>query len=80
MKESNLLTTGFWPLIDYVHLSTQDWWDSVKNELEKPSFDKKHMGDMYCEMHSSLGDPSTDGHGMFRRRFIQVCSLFWLAN
>lgn len=58
---------------DRADWSTQDWWDSVKNELEKPSFDKKRMSDMYDEMRSSLGDPNTDGHGMFRKRFIQVC-------
>ncbi|XP_044195297.1 DNA-dependent protein kinase catalytic subunit [Thunnus albacares] len=49
----------------------RDWWDSVKNEWEKPSFDKKRMGQLYDEMHSSLGDRNTDGHGMFRKKFIQ---------
>uniref|UniRef100_A0A3Q1J9C8 DNA-dependent protein kinase catalytic subunit n=1 Tax=Anabas testudineus TaxID=64144 RepID=A0A3Q1J9C8_ANATE len=49
----------------------KDWWDNVKNELAKPSFDKKRMGDMYDEMYSSLGDPNTDGHGSFRKKFIQ---------
>uniref|UniRef100_A0A3P8SHR1 DNA-dependent protein kinase catalytic subunit n=1 Tax=Amphiprion percula TaxID=161767 RepID=A0A3P8SHR1_AMPPE len=52
----------------------KDWWDGVKNELEKPSFDKKQMNNMYNEMHSSLGDRSTDGHGMFRKKFIQKFS------
>lgn len=55
--------------------STQDWWDSVKNELEKPGFDKKQMGDMYDEMYSLLGNRNAGGHGMFRKKFIQVCSL-----
>ena len=47
----------------------------MKNELEKPNFDKKRMGHLYDEMHSSLGDRNTCGHGMFRKRFIQVCAL-----
>uniref|UniRef100_A0A3Q4AQN1 DNA-dependent protein kinase catalytic subunit n=1 Tax=Mola mola TaxID=94237 RepID=A0A3Q4AQN1_MOLML len=49
----------------------KDWWDSVKNELDKPSFDKKRMSDMYDEMYSSLGDRNAASHGMFRRKFIQ---------
>ncbi|KAM8881271.1 DNA-dependent protein kinase catalytic subunit [Synchiropus picturatus] len=49
----------------------RDWWDSLKNELEKPGFDKKKMSDIYDEIHSSLGDRSAEGHGMFRKRFIQ---------
>ncbi|XP_029002542.1 DNA-dependent protein kinase catalytic subunit isoform X2 [Betta splendens] len=49
----------------------KDWWDSVKNELEKSSFDKKRMSVMYDEMRASLGDPNKDGHGTFRKRFIQ---------
>ncbi|XP_041817022.1 DNA-dependent protein kinase catalytic subunit isoform X1 [Chelmon rostratus] len=49
----------------------KDWWDGVKNELEKASFDKKRMGDMYEEMFSSLGDRNAAGHGMFRKKFIQ---------
>lgn len=53
----------------------QDWWDCVKNELVKPGFDKKRMGDLFDDMHSSLGDRNTGGHGMFRKKFIQVCSL-----
>ncbi|XP_034718647.1 DNA-dependent protein kinase catalytic subunit [Etheostoma cragini] len=49
----------------------KDWWDCVKNELEKPSFDKKRMGAMYDEMHSALGDRNTGGHGTFRTKFIK---------
>ncbi|XP_019943216.2 DNA-dependent protein kinase catalytic subunit isoform X1 [Paralichthys olivaceus] len=49
----------------------KDWWDCVKNELEKTSFDKKKMGDLYDEMQSLLGDGDIDGHGMFRKRFIK---------
>ncbi|XP_075945492.1 DNA-dependent protein kinase catalytic subunit-like isoform X1 [Anarhichas minor] len=49
----------------------KDWWDCVKNQLDKPGFDKKRMGDMYKEMHSSLGDCNTGGHGMFRKKFIK---------
>ncbi|XP_029935630.1 DNA-dependent protein kinase catalytic subunit isoform X2 [Myripristis murdjan] len=49
----------------------KDWWDDVKNELEKPNFDKKRMGCMYNEMRSSLGDQCTDGYGGFRKKFIR---------
>ncbi|XP_037550083.1 DNA-dependent protein kinase catalytic subunit [Nematolebias whitei] len=52
----------------------KDWWDIVKNELEKPTFDQKQMSDMYEEMRSQLGDRSADGHGMFRKRFVQKFS------
>ncbi|KAM6908435.1 DNA-dependent protein kinase catalytic subunit [Lycodopsis pacificus] len=52
----------------------KDWWDCVKNELEKPGFDKKRMGDVYKEMQSSLGDCNTGGHGMFRKKFIKKFS------
>ncbi|XP_049420989.1 DNA-dependent protein kinase catalytic subunit isoform X2 [Epinephelus fuscoguttatus] len=52
----------------------KDWWDSVKNELEKPSFDKKQMSNMFDEMYSSLGDRSTGSHGMFRTKFIKKFS------
>ncbi|XP_037613149.1 DNA-dependent protein kinase catalytic subunit isoform X1 [Sebastes umbrosus] len=49
----------------------RDWWDCLKNELEKTNFDKKRMGNMYDEMQSSLGDRSAGGHGMFRTKFIK---------
>ncbi|KAK6293153.1 hypothetical protein J4Q44_G00366540 [Coregonus suidteri] len=49
----------------------KDWWDDVKNECEKMSFDKKRMRDMYEEMYSSLGDQKSQGLGVFRRKFIQ---------
>ncbi|XP_038580578.1 DNA-dependent protein kinase catalytic subunit [Micropterus salmoides] len=49
----------------------RDWWDSLKNEMEKPSFDKKQMGIIYDEMRASLGDRNTASHGMFRKKFIQ---------
>lgn len=52
---------------------SQDWWDDVKNELEKPGFDKKKMGNMFDEMFASLGDRKADGHGAFRKKFVQVC-------
>lgn len=52
--------------------STQDWWDGVKNTMEKPVFDKKRMGDMFEEMFASLGDGDTAGHGTFRKKFIKV--------
>ncbi|XP_042366176.1 DNA-dependent protein kinase catalytic subunit [Plectropomus leopardus] len=49
----------------------KDWWDSVKNEMEKSTFDNKQMSDMYDEMHSSLGNRTTASHGMFRTKFIK---------
>ncbi|KAG7524628.1 DNA-dependent protein kinase catalytic subunit [Solea senegalensis] len=49
----------------------RDWWDNVKNEMEKPSFNKEQMGNMYDEMRSSLGDRDKPGHGAFRKKFIQ---------
>ncbi|XP_061568965.1 DNA-dependent protein kinase catalytic subunit [Cololabis saira] len=49
----------------------KDWWEGVKNELEKPTFDRKQMGVVYEEMRSSLGDRSADGYGAFRKKFIQ---------
>ncbi|XP_026183019.1 DNA-dependent protein kinase catalytic subunit isoform X2 [Mastacembelus armatus] len=48
----------------------KDWWESVKNELEKTSFDKKQMAMMYDSMHNILGDHNTDGHGRFHKKFI----------
>uniref|UniRef100_A0A3Q4MQ59 DNA-dependent protein kinase catalytic subunit n=1 Tax=Neolamprologus brichardi TaxID=32507 RepID=A0A3Q4MQ59_NEOBR len=55
----------------------KDWWDGVRNELEKPTFNRKQMGDMYEEMRSILGDCSADSHGMFRKKFIKVCHFFF---
>ncbi|KAM6971354.1 DNA-dependent protein kinase catalytic subunit isoform 1-T1 [Tautogolabrus adspersus] len=49
----------------------RDWWDCVKNELEKASFEKKQMTRLYEEMFSSLGDQNAEGHGMFRKKFIK---------
>ncbi|KAJ4925203.1 hypothetical protein JOQ06_017938 [Pogonophryne albipinna] len=52
----------------------KDWWDYVKNELERPSFDKKQMANMYDEMLSFLGDRDMGRHGKFRTRFIKKFS------
>lgn len=49
----------------------KDWWDGVKNALEKPDFDRKRMGDRFEEMYASLGDSDTAGHGTFRKKFIK---------
>ncbi|XP_071387705.1 DNA-dependent protein kinase catalytic subunit [Centroberyx affinis] len=49
----------------------KDWWDDVKNELEKPGFNAKRMGRMYEEMRASLGDRSADCNGAFRKKFVQ---------
>lgn len=55
--------------------SSQDWWDTLKNEMEKSTFDKKKMADRFDELFSSLGYQKTSGQGMFHKKFIQVCSL-----
>ncbi|XP_068160133.1 DNA-dependent protein kinase catalytic subunit [Antennarius striatus] len=52
----------------------KDWWESVKNSLEKPNFDKKRMGELYDDMYSSLGDYKAGHHGVFRKKFIQKFS------
>ncbi|XP_061073095.1 DNA-dependent protein kinase catalytic subunit [Conger conger] len=49
----------------------RDWWDTMKNELEKPGTDKKTIRAMYGEMHSILGNQKAEGFGSFRKRFIQ---------
>lgn len=49
----------------------KDWWDSVKNELGKPSLDGKRIAEVYDDMYRLLGDRNTDGHGPFRKKFIQ---------
>lgn len=59
-------------LLTIIICPIQDWWDSVKNELEKPDFNKNRMGEMFEEMRSLLGDRNAEGHGMFRKKFIQV--------
>ncbi|MEQ2271556.1 hypothetical protein XENORESO_006021, partial [Xenotaenia resolanae] len=52
----------------------RDWWDSVKNEMEKATFSKEQMADMYEEMRSLLCDRNIEGHGVFRKKFIQKFS------
>ncbi|KAM4719019.1 DNA-dependent protein kinase catalytic subunit isoform 2-T2 [Anableps anableps] len=52
----------------------KDWWESVRNEMEKPTFNKKQMDEMYEEMRSLLCDRNTEGHGVFRKKFIQKFS------
>ncbi|XP_077480903.1 DNA-dependent protein kinase catalytic subunit [Stigmatopora argus] len=49
----------------------KDWWENVKNEMEKKDFDKKKMENLYDELYSVLGDWNKDGHGMFRKKFIK---------
>ncbi|KAK5850081.1 hypothetical protein PBY51_014362 [Eleginops maclovinus] len=52
----------------------RDWWDGVKTELERPSFNKNQMANMYEEMFSSLGDRNMGRHGKFRTKFIKKFS------
>uniref|UniRef100_A0A3B1JQ43 DNA-dependent protein kinase catalytic subunit n=1 Tax=Astyanax mexicanus TaxID=7994 RepID=A0A3B1JQ43_ASTMX len=49
----------------------KDWLDEVKNQLEKPSVDKKVLRDLYGEMSASLGDSKAPGFGSFRKKFVQ---------
>ncbi|KAJ3611495.1 hypothetical protein NHX12_021510 [Muraenolepis orangiensis] len=52
----------------------KDWWDNVKNELDKPGFDEEKMACLYTEMHASLGNARAEGFGTFRKKFIQKFS------
>ncbi|XP_036452457.1 DNA-dependent protein kinase catalytic subunit isoform X2 [Colossoma macropomum] len=52
----------------------KDWWDEVKNQLEKPNMDKKMMRELYGEMSASLCDPKAQGFGSFRKKFVQKFS------
>ena len=45
----------------------------MKNELDKPGFDKDQMARLYNEMHASLGNTRAEGCGSFRKKFSQVC-------
>ncbi|XP_059900479.1 DNA-dependent protein kinase catalytic subunit [Gadus macrocephalus] len=49
----------------------KDWWEDVKNELEKPGFDKDKMARLYKEMQASLGNTRAEGCGSFRKKFSQ---------
>ncbi|XP_029105413.1 DNA-dependent protein kinase catalytic subunit-like [Scleropages formosus] len=49
----------------------RDWWDSVKNELEKQSPDRTMIKRMFDDMFSALGDHRAVGVGSFRKKFIQ---------
>uniref|UniRef100_A0A671MAS8 DNA-dependent protein kinase catalytic subunit n=1 Tax=Sinocyclocheilus anshuiensis TaxID=1608454 RepID=A0A671MAS8_9TELE len=49
----------------------KDWWDEVKNQLDKPDMDKKKMKQLYEELAGMLGDSKSPGFGSFRRKFIQ---------
>lgn len=55
----------------------QDWWDSVKNEMDKPTFNKKRTGDLFDELFSTLRHQNPEGQGMFHKKFIHVCSLLY---
>lgn len=56
----------------YVVIALQDWWDEVKNQLEKQNMDKKIMRELYGEMSASLCDSKTQRFGPFRKKFVQV--------
>ncbi|XP_051572291.1 DNA-dependent protein kinase catalytic subunit-like isoform X3 [Myxocyprinus asiaticus] len=49
----------------------KDWWDEVKNQLDKPNLDKRKIRQLYEEMTGLLGDSKSPGFGSFRRKFIQ---------
>ncbi|XP_042616499.1 DNA-dependent protein kinase catalytic subunit-like isoform X2 [Cyprinus carpio] len=48
-----------------------DWWNEVKNQLDKPALDKMKMKQLYEEMAGMLDDSKSPGFGSFRRKFIQ---------
>lgn len=52
----------------------KDWWDEVKNQLDKPNLDKKKMKHLYEEMTELLGDAKSPRFGSYRRKFIQKFS------
>ncbi|XP_056317923.1 DNA-dependent protein kinase catalytic subunit [Danio aesculapii] len=52
----------------------KDWWDEVKNQLDKPNLDKKKMKHLYEEMTELLGDAKSLRFGSYRRKFIQKFS------
>ncbi|XP_048062032.1 LOW QUALITY PROTEIN: DNA-dependent protein kinase catalytic subunit-like [Megalobrama amblycephala] len=52
----------------------KDWWDDVKNQLDKPNMDRKKMKQLYEDMTGWLGDSKSPGLGSFRRNFIQKYS------
>ncbi|KAL6490371.1 hypothetical protein MHYP_G00007160 [Metynnis hypsauchen] len=52
----------------------KDWWDEVKNQLDKPNMDKKMMRELYGEMSASLCDSKAQGFGSFRKKFVQKFS------
>lgn len=58
-----------------VDSSSQDWWDSLKNEMEKGTFTKETMSDLYSDLFSSLGHQRTSGQGAFHKKFLQVRRL-----
>ncbi|XP_056629192.1 DNA-dependent protein kinase catalytic subunit isoform X2 [Triplophysa dalaica] len=52
----------------------KDWWEEVKNQLEKPTLDKQSIKQLYEEITGLLGDSKAPGFGSFRRKFIQKFS------
>ncbi|KAI4886986.1 hypothetical protein NFI96_023481, partial [Prochilodus magdalenae] len=52
----------------------KDWWDEVKNQLEKPNMDKQMMRELYGEMSASLCDSKAQAFGSFRKKFVQKFS------
>ncbi|KAL4648766.1 DNA-dependent protein kinase catalytic subunit isoform X1 [Arapaima gigas] len=49
----------------------KDWWESVKNELERKNLDRKTIKQKYDDMFSTLGDQKVVGLGSFHKKFIQ---------
>lgn len=53
----------------------QDWVGDVRNELVKAHRNKNKLKEMYEGMYKNLGNLETPGHGLLRKRFIQVCVI-----
>lgn len=63
-----------------VRSSSQDWWHSLKNEMDKKSFTKETMSDLYNDLFSSLGHRNPSSQGTFHRKFLQVRRRFCFCD
>ncbi|TRY56699.1 hypothetical protein DNTS_012969 [Danionella cerebrum] len=52
----------------------KDWWEEVKNQLDKPNRDEKKMKQLYEEVTDLLGDAKSPRFGSFRRNFVKKFS------
>ncbi|XP_076840848.1 DNA-dependent protein kinase catalytic subunit [Brachyhypopomus gauderio] len=52
----------------------KDWWEDLKNELEKPNVEKTTVRKLYEEMSGALCNLKAQGFGSFRKKFIKEFS------